>query len=336
MNWKPGKCVRIGTERKRGAVADRLSSPLSTGGAGENYEYDVAAVWLSRLLRGVNVPVGIHAPLVRVAFQQSNEGYPLDDVVAWGHADPPAEEPCIQVQVKRSVKATAGDAEFIKVMRQAVAACDGQPGQIAERRLLFGLAARPVRGAYLDELTELTECARSHDRPETFERLLREGVTGKPLRDTFTDVSAAIAVAAGAAETRAVSLLTHQILRALYVWQVEQGADGRDWRHETDGLADLAAEAGKTPTDIMDRLRGIAVAFGPRSGNVNADHVRQQLTRFGIYLSPETTGVRRPATHSTNINAHDHSMVFNAHVQHFGPGSINSAPPAQGEGGGAS
>jgi hypothetical protein len=52
--------------------------------AGGIYEYDVAAILLSRLLRGVSVPVGIHAPVVRIAFQQSNEGYPLDDVVAWG------------------------------------------------------------------------------------------------------------------------------------------------------------------------------------------------------------------------------------------------------------
>lgn len=317
-------------------MAGQLSSPLSAGDAGGNYEYDVAAVWLSRLLRGASVPVGIHAPVVRVAFQQSNEGYPLDDVVAWGHADPPAEEPRIQVQVKRSVKATAGDAEFIKVMRQAVTACGGEPGQITERRLLFGLATRPGREGHLDELTELTECARAHDGPETFERLLREGVTGRLLRDRFADVSAAVARAAGTTDARTVSPLTHQILKALHVWQVEQGPDGRDWRAELDGLADLAEEAGKTAADIMGCLRVLAVQFGPRSGSVNADHVREQLARFKIYLSPETTGVRRAAAHGTTIIAKDHSTVLNARVQHFGQVNINSTPPAQGGGSGAS
>lgn len=312
-------------------MAGQLSSPLSGGNAGGIYEYDVAAILLSRLLRGLNVPVGIHAPVVRVAFQQSNEGYPLDDVVAWGHADPPADEPYIQIQVKRSVRATAGDAEFVKVMAQVVTACGGQPEWIVERRLLFGLAARPSRGGHLDELTELTEMARAHDRRETFESLLREGITGKPLRNRLAEVSDAVATAARAPDPGTVGALTHQILRALHVWQVEEGPDGRDWRAELDGLADLAAEAGITSTGIMDRLRSLAERFGPRSGNVNAAHVRDQLARFQIYLSPVSTGVRRPATHNTTINASGHSTVFNAHVQHFGPVSINSRRSAQGE-----
>lgn len=328
--------ARTGTECERGAVAGQLSSPLATGGAGGIYEYDVAAILLSRLLRGASVPIGIHAPIVRVAFQQSNEGYPLDDIVAWGHADPPAEEPRIQVQVKRSIKATAGNAEFIKVMAQAVAACGGQPEQIAARRLLFGLTARPSRTGYLDELTELTDRARAHDRPETFESLLREGVTGKPLRDRLTEVSAAIATAAGTADPRAVSPLAHQILRALHVWQVEEGPDGRDWRAELDGLSDVAAEAGKTPTDIMDRLRGLAGRFGPHSGNVDADHVRAELARFQIFLSAASTGVRRPTSHATTINASGNSTVISGHVQHFGAININSRPLASEEENGAS
>src|SRR5262245_57525657 len=123
-------------------VAGQPSSPLSTGGAGVIFEYDVAAILMSRLLRGASVPVGIHGPIARVAFQQGNEGYPLDDVVAWGHADPPAIAPAIQVQVKRRVSVTGGDTEFVKVMAAAVAACGGQPEQLAARRLLFGLAAR--------------------------------------------------------------------------------------------------------------------------------------------------------------------------------------------------
>jgi hypothetical protein len=326
--------VQTGTESERGAVAGQLSSPLATGDAGGIYEYDVAAILLSRLLRGASVPVGIHAPVVRVAFQQSNEGYPLDDVVAWGHADPPAEEPRIQVQVKRSVKATAGDAEFVKVMAQVVLTCDGQPELIMQRQLLFGLAARPSRAAHLDELTELTEMARAHDRHETFESLLREGITGKPLRSRLTEVSDSVAIAAGA-DPGTVGPLTHQILRSLHVWQVEEGPDGRDWRAELDGLTDLAVEAGTTSTGLMDRLRSLAERFGPRSGNVNADHVRDQLARFQIYLSSAGTSVRRPASHAT-INASGNSTVFNAYHQQFGTVDINSRPATAGEDNGIS
>jgi hypothetical protein len=316
-------------------VTRQPSSPLSTGGAGVIFEYEVAAILLSRLLRGASVPVGIHAPVVRVAFQQSNEGYPLDDVVAWGHAKAPDEEPCIQVQVKRSVKATAGDAEFVKVMAQVVTACGGQPERIVERRLLFGLAARPSRAGHLDELTELTEMARAHDRHETFESLLRLGITEKSLRNRLAEVSEAVATAAGG-DLGTVGPLTHQILRALHVWQVEEGPDGREWRTELDGLEDLAAEAGTTATGIMDRLRSLAERLGPRSGNVNAAHLRDQLARFQIYLSAAGTGVRRPASDATTINASGNSTVFNGYYQQFGPVNINSSPAGTGEENGSS
>src|SRR5690349_15236803 len=110
---------RADTSCRQVLVAGHFFSPLSTGGAGVIFEYDVAAILMSRLLRGGSVPVGIHEPVARVAFQQGNEGCPLDDVVAYAQADPPAIAPSIQIQVKRRVKVTGGDAEFIKVMAAA-------------------------------------------------------------------------------------------------------------------------------------------------------------------------------------------------------------------------
>jgi hypothetical protein len=49
--------------------------------------------------------------------------------------------------VKRSIKATASDVEFVKFIAQVVAACGGQPERIPERRLLFSLATRPSERA---------------------------------------------------------------------------------------------------------------------------------------------------------------------------------------------
>jgi hypothetical protein len=316
-------------------VAGHLTSPLSTGGAGVIFEYDVAAILMSRLLRGASVPVGIHGPVARVAFQQSNEGYPLDDVVAWGHANPPAVAPSIQVQVKRRIRAAAGDTEFVKVMVAAVAACGGQPEQLTARRLLFGLAARRTAADHLDELTDVTNIARAHGEYESFENQFRAGAAGKPLRDRFRDVSAAVAIAAGALDALAVRQLTHQILRALHVWQVEEGPDGRDWRAELDGLTDLAAAAGKSPADIMTHLLAIAGRFGPRSGNVDADHVRGELERFEVYLPAAMTGVRGAAP-SVTINASDHSTVFNSQVMHFGAFHFHGRPSVPGKENGTS
>jgi hypothetical protein len=286
-------------------VAEHPSSPLATGGAGVIFEYDVAAILMSRLLRGASIPVGILGPVTRVAFQQGNEGYPLDDIVAHGHADPPALVPSIQIQVKRRVKATAGDADFINVLAAAVAACAGRPEQITSRRLLFGLAARRSSADHLDELTELTSMARAHAHVEKFDNLFREGITGKPLRDRFAGVLDAVANAAGANDMATVKPLAHQILRVLHVWQVEEGPYGRDWRAELDGLADLAAETGKAPADIMAHLLVIAGQLGPRSGSVDAEHVRACRFR-GL---PACYGRRHPAGSFT----HHHPRQWQQH-----------------------
>jgi len=290
---------------------------------------------MSRLLRGASVPVGIHEPVARVAFQQSNEGYPLDDVVAWGHADPPAIAPAIQIQVKRRVSVTGGDTEFVKVMAAAVAACGGQPEQVVSRRLLFGLAVRRSGADHLDELTELTEMARAHAETATFGNLFRAGVTGKALRKRLGEVSAAVATATGAPDALAAKELTHQILQALHVWQVEDGPDGRDWRAELDGLADLAAAAGKSPADVMAHLLAIAGQFGPRSGNIDVTHVRDVLARFGVYVPAASAGVRRATSHTT-INASGNSTVFNGHIQNFGALHFHDGPQSQREESGAS
>src|SRR5215467_11493090 len=103
-------------------MSGNLSSPASAGGAGTNFEYDVAAILLSRLLRGADIPFGLQVPVVKVAFQQGNEGFPLDDVVAWGPEDTSGTAPAIQIQVKRHIKVITSDRELTKVIGAAVAA----------------------------------------------------------------------------------------------------------------------------------------------------------------------------------------------------------------------
>jgi hypothetical protein len=220
-------------------------------------------------------------------------------------------------------------------MAAAIEACGDQPEQFAARRLLFGLAARRRGADHLDELTELTDMARAHEERETFERLFRPGITGRPLRDRLAEVSTAIATAAGAPDALAVKQLTHQILRALHVWQVEEGPDGRDWRAELDGLADLAVGTGKSPADIMTHLLAVAARFGPRSGNVDADHVRGELARFAVYLPVGGTGVRHAGSRTT-INASGSSTVFNSQVMNFGAFHFHGRPSASGKENGTS
>jgi hypothetical protein len=295
------------------------------------FEFEVAAILMGRLLRGRSVPVGMHEPVVRVAFQQSNEGYPLDDVVAHGPATSLGIAPSIQIQVKRGVKATAGDTEFIKVLAAAAAACGERAEDPPPSGYLLGLAARRRDSDHLDELRELTDIARAHERSETFQNQFRAGITGKPIRDRLDEVSAAVATASGTQGVMAVRQITHQILRTLHVWSVEEGPDGRDWRAELDGLTELAADAGKSPADIMAHLYAIAGRFGPRSGNVDADHVRRELARLGVYLSSGDVGVRRQAESRVTIHASGESTVFHGQVMNFGTLNIHGKTSTPGK-----
>jgi hypothetical protein len=300
-------------------------SPFSTSGGGFIFEYRVAAIMLSRLIRGASVPVGLHGPISRVAFQQGNGGYPLDDVVA--HADPYGSAPSIQVQVKRRIQITARDPDFVAVMRSAVDACRGHPGEVASGQMLFGLAARGPAD-HLEELADLTRKARAHTDLATFNDQFQAGVTGRPMRDRFGAVSAAVATAAGISNAPAAGGLTHQILKALHVWQVAEGPDGRDWRAELDSLADLAAEARKSPVDLMQHLYSIAGEFAPQSGLVDAEHVRKELARFDVYLSPAGAGIRRQRSTFT-VNNNGNGPVFMAGGdQTFTGLQFGNRPPA--------
>ena len=86
----------------------------------------------------------------------------------------------------------------------------------------------------------------------------------------------------------------------------------------------------------MDRLQSLVKRFVPRSGNVNADHMRDELARFQIYLCGVSTGIRRPGSHATTVNASGNSTVFSAYHQQFGPVNINNRPGAPGEDSGTS
>ena len=298
------------------------------------FEYRVAAIMLSRLIRGATLPVGTQLPVFRVGFQQRNAGYMLDDIVA--HALPRGDSPAprIQFQAKKRIGVTAQDREFCKVMATAVKTYREHADEVQGGHLLLGLAIGESAAAPtdLDDLAYLTEMARADDDQDMFKLQLREGATRERRRMLHRNVSAAVAAAAGSGDVVEIDHLTHQILASLHVWHVLADDDGRDWRAELDGLSDIAARAGLPAPDLMSHLYNLAVFFDKHGGVVGAPHVQRQMrSLFGVDLAPPE-GSLGPRIPGINIASYGNGPMFVAESQvfygpHFDPSRADSLKP---------
>ncbi|WP_297619606.1 hypothetical protein [Nocardia sp.] len=245
------------------------------------FEYRVAALLLSRLLRGSHAPVGFQLPVRRVALQQRNAGYDFDDIVVFGQQSTAG--PRMQIQVKHRVNTTGADSEFIKVMRAAVAVCTQHSEDLRDGSLRMVLAAGDDDG--LTELSELTRWAMSRSKDVGFDPTRAQPFTNRNLAKRYTHVATAVATAADLNSEAETMVLVHQILAALRVWQVQPEPDGQDWRTELDGLTDLAARAGCKSSDLLEHLFVLAQGFGPREAVIDGDQLRGELhSQYGLDL----------------------------------------------------
>ena len=153
------------------------------------FEYRVAAIMLSRLIRGATVPVGISSPSSASA-SSSAAGYALDEIVA--HTLPRGNSPAprIQFQAKKRIAITAQDREFRRVMAAAVGTYREHADEVQGGRLLLGLAAGESAAAPrdFDDFMHLTEMARAQDEFEAFKLQLRKGATREKRRTLYDNV----------------------------------------------------------------------------------------------------------------------------------------------------
>src|SRR5258707_10330043 len=112
LYWRPN---RRGMDRlKRAAPV----APAGPGGA--HFEGQVGAHYLLTMLAG-GAPRGLPGTIIdSVAFQRADD-HPLDDVVVRAH-DAAGKAATLEIQVKRSVRFTAGDEVFADVVEQLVKA----------------------------------------------------------------------------------------------------------------------------------------------------------------------------------------------------------------------
>jgi hypothetical protein len=303
-------------------MVSKAVSPEATSGAGTLFEYRVAALALSRLLRGAHVPVGIDLPVESVALQQRIAGSLLDDIVM--RVSSPHHTTTIEFQVKKKLGVTGSSQALISVLGQAVETWRTREHSLRSGRLLLGVAA----GGPEDELGELASLAdKAHDGStlDSFRYLLTEGVTGRRLRTRYDHIVTALTAATGVTDRTEAENLAHQVLSRLHVWQVDPSEDGRDWRRELDDLQPLAQRSGQTADVLLERLKSLSEAVGPHAGDLDADSVRARFRRK--YAVDLTTSDSPTAPLTGGIYVNGNGPTFVGHSQFFNGLTINAQVP---------
>lgn len=120
-----------------------------------------------------------------IAFQRGDDGFPLDDVIIHAHENTSGKAASLQIQVKRTISFSPGDAVFKKVVGQiakAIAEPDFWNGR-NELAIATAATSRKIDGAYQDVL----RWARQLGSSKTFfERLNRPGTGNDDMR-TFVE-----------------------------------------------------------------------------------------------------------------------------------------------------
>ncbi|MEU0521242.1 hypothetical protein [Streptosporangium sp. NPDC006007] len=258
----------------------RPVSPEASGGAGTLFEYRVGAIMLSHLLAGTHPP-GLSMPVVGVAWQQLVTGHLLDDIVVYGEDAPNGL--CTEYQVKRTLKVTTSDKEFIDVLAQVLHTLSERRDAVACGELALGLIA-DGEAAPLDQLKTLVQYAHAHSSYESFDKVFVVGVVNEKVRNRLIQVRQAVeqAIRNGAPDLGGIYHTTHAALAALHVWRVSDA----DHQEALNRIRPVAEAFDKTPVDLFSHLTALAEEWGPLAGVVDAASVWRQLRRRGLRQRP--------------------------------------------------
>lgn len=127
------------------STKQRARVPALTGGEGFTYEDAVVALFLTALARE-EAALGSEGHITRVAVQQDRAGEPMDDVVADSVRNGDTHR--LSLQVKSSLTISAADADFQKVVREAVATRARDDFDPAKHR--YGFVVRKVGNETFD------------------------------------------------------------------------------------------------------------------------------------------------------------------------------------------
>jgi len=153
-----------------GRRAELVSSPASTGGAGNVFEQAVGAYLLSQLLVGATPPVLIDCSVVEISFQNEYRGWNTDDFLLIGQTAAGAKRK-LAGQVKRGFTVSSVDAEFKNAILDFWN--DFQdPAVFSVEHDRFAFVVQLGSNTLLRHFGGLLDCARASTDADDFEKRL--------------------------------------------------------------------------------------------------------------------------------------------------------------------
>jgi hypothetical protein len=162
----PKNCVST----SKGEKAESVSSPASTGGAGNVFEQAVGAYLLSQLLVGATPPILIDCSVIEISFQNEYRGWHTDDFLLTGR-NAVGTNRKLAGQVKRSLTVSSVDVEFSNAILDLWKDFHS-PTVFSPERDRFAFVVQLGSNTLLRHFGGLLDCARAATDAEDFEKRL--------------------------------------------------------------------------------------------------------------------------------------------------------------------
>ncbi|MBD2580481.1 ATP-binding protein [Oscillatoria sp. FACHB-1406] len=260
----------------------KVASPISTGGAGSDYENRVGAYYLAALLLQA-VPRGQEAGVTReVRFQRLYEGEPLDDLIIVSELQ--VGEAKLALQIKRDLTFGEKDETFDEVIQACWETFKSSEFHIGIDRFGIGIG---LYSKNIDEYYQsvLTWARTSTDSNDFLKRINQQNLANKTQRSF-------IQLIRGKLDTYLGSNVTDDelwdFLRSMVILHFDFQRDGsRDYSYTVEMVNHLLNTDKKTEApQLFTELVDVAAQANRTAGSFNADILRDKLQAKFALLSP--------------------------------------------------
>lgn len=258
------------------------ASPAAAGPAGPVLEGQVAAFYLLALLSGAE-PRGLAGAVIdRLKFQRGDEGHPMDDLIIDAH-DAEGGAYGLDLQIKRSISFSPGDAVFEKVAGQ-IARSTMTAGPSATRTLGVATSqiSRKIAGPYQDVLTWARAISSS---AVFFARLNRKGAAGPDMARFVETVRTHLSAAGADSDDESLWRLLRRLRILVFDFTTEDSASLALAQQQC--VLALHPDDASRASALWSALMDIALATDAVGGDIDRSGLVEALQARGFRLAAD-------------------------------------------------